>query len=423
MSHSRVNPGWAANATLLSSEMNQVDINVSESVDKTSAGDTVSGPLTLQGAGRVIPSVTAGTDGDTTYTVGSTREIRITSAVTAPRSYTLSATGAATNDVITIWADTSAAQTITVLDQAAAALTTIGTANFDECRWAEFIFIAGWRVHMTSGSRSYTQVLTAASGSVTSPRWARYAIVTGCGGGGAGGDGRTGSLSSDFPARGGGGGAGAIERSVMYTISPSTSYNYVIGAGGVTAGSGGATPGNGGDGDASIFDGSSSAYFAGGFGGNGSELTDNTSGAVSFGGERVVIPTALRAQYDHIPGAGCGGPCGLAGGNIILSKTGGSTATYIGGSGGANGTTSASYAGGGGGGGGGAGAFGDGANGGAGGNGAFAGGVDGSAGSSASANTGAGGGGGGGGGSGATAGVGANGGDGGSGKIIITWLR
>jgi hypothetical protein len=54
MSHARVKPaGWAVNEKLTSAQQNQLDINVSESVDKTVAGDTVSGVLTFASASGV----------------------------------------------------------------------------------------------------------------------------------------------------------------------------------------------------------------------------------------------------------------------------------------------------------------------------------------------------------------------------------
>lgn len=54
MSHGRVNPpGWATSAKLTSAQANQLDINISESLDKTTAGDTLSGTVSLAATGIV----------------------------------------------------------------------------------------------------------------------------------------------------------------------------------------------------------------------------------------------------------------------------------------------------------------------------------------------------------------------------------
>lgn len=69
MSHARVKPaGWAYKEQFTSAEANQLDINVRDSVDKTVAGDTVSGLLTFpSGAGIHIDSgATISVDGSLT---------------------------------------------------------------------------------------------------------------------------------------------------------------------------------------------------------------------------------------------------------------------------------------------------------------------------------------------------------------------
>lgn len=57
MSFSRVNaPGWAVNDKLTSSQMNALDIDHANAVDKTTAGDTVSGTLAIAATGKVSTS-------------------------------------------------------------------------------------------------------------------------------------------------------------------------------------------------------------------------------------------------------------------------------------------------------------------------------------------------------------------------------
>ena len=69
MSFTRVNPGgWSVGAKLTSSQMNQLDIDHANALDKTTAGDTLSGPIamastatiTASTAGNIIASVAGG---------------------------------------------------------------------------------------------------------------------------------------------------------------------------------------------------------------------------------------------------------------------------------------------------------------------------------------------------------------------------
>jgi len=54
MAHSRVKPGgWGVNEKLTSAQQNALDINVRDSLDKTSAGDTISGAVLLDATGSV----------------------------------------------------------------------------------------------------------------------------------------------------------------------------------------------------------------------------------------------------------------------------------------------------------------------------------------------------------------------------------
>jgi len=60
MAHGRVKPaGWGVNDKLTSAQINQIDINVSESLDKTAAGDTIAGTVATTGAGRIEAAAAA----------------------------------------------------------------------------------------------------------------------------------------------------------------------------------------------------------------------------------------------------------------------------------------------------------------------------------------------------------------------------
>jgi len=60
MAHGRVKPaGWGVNDKLTSAQINQLDINVSESLDKTAAGDTIAGQVGFSGGGNIAANVAA----------------------------------------------------------------------------------------------------------------------------------------------------------------------------------------------------------------------------------------------------------------------------------------------------------------------------------------------------------------------------
>lgn len=221
------------------------------------------------------------------------------------------------------------------------------------------------------------------NGTWTSGLNTTYAFIFGHGGGGGGGGGFPSADSTN--ATGGMGGGGAASVCVPISITPSTAYTVIIGAGGT----GGGSNANGFNGAVSSF---GTLQFTGGVGGIGGLNTNNVL-AYFFG------------RYFGI-GAGVGGDGGWGGAapnfpTQISGIAGNNSAFNTGGNAGSN---SFAFSGGGGGG------AGDGT-GGAGGN---AGGPVGSNGSNGSD-----GGGGGGGGAGSTAG---GGGDGGKGKIIVYWL-
>lgn len=286
------------------------------------------------------------------------------------------------------------------------------------------------------------QVFTA-SGTWTAPARCTVAILSGYGGGGGGGSGSNGITTADRWVAGGGGGGGSLRGSAVVAVTPETTYNIDIGAGGA-APLNASDPGD--DGGGTVFRESSTelARFAGGGGGRGA--VNHVIGLFEhyvLGG--VPYPAATRINI----GAGGGNirydtsDTMWAASNLLLtlqpaqggfgadgsghpSPSAGQrnpTSGYAGGAAGTRGPDLSTARGGGAGGGGGAG---PGGVGGAGGGGGDAGGVTGAgiAGSAAAANTGAGGGGGG---SSSyrssSPSNGALGGAGGSGKLTVVWVE
>lgn len=425
MTFSRAKPGgWAVNEKLTSPQINAMDVDHEKSLDKSIAGDSLEGVVTMTGAGRIRSAVST-TNINTALSVvvgNGNNVIRLTSDITANRTYTLSASGAGTNDVITIYADASmsASYTVTVNDQAAATLFTLGNNDTADGQWASFIYIGGWRLYQQSqGARWRRQAFTA-PGSWVCPRGVTQVFLTGCGGGGEGGGGRNGTTTPSESPRGGGGGAGALLGTAVVAVTPGTTYTVTIGAGGSGAGLGGTSPSAGADGADTTFD--SLATFKGGKGGRAYASLANDA-IVARGGQHANLSYSdIDNDLRGTPGpseGGMGGSC-----EVAIAFPGGNSAQYSGGAGGANGSFTGE---GGGGGGGGAGPFGAGGAGGAGGIGGGGSGIgdDGGFGGTADDNTGAGGGGGGGGESAnpTSGGLGRNGGNGGSGYLIVSWVK
>jgi hypothetical protein len=249
----------------------------------------------------------------------------------------------------------------------------------------------------STGSNSSRVLLTASSGTWTTPQGGNYRItVVGGGGGGGGG----GSASSGLAQKGGGGGGSGGTAQDLYVLTSNINLNYTIGSGG-NGGSGGTAGGN--PGVAGVFGSTTSIIGTGvstiAAGGSGGGLSAASSTAGVGGGIPGVASTATSTSL-IVPGQG--GPSGLASAGRQHSAAtggggGGTSSTTNGGNGGAAGTKSAATA----------------TTGAVGGSASSAGGN----GIAASINTGGGGGGGGGGTN--TTGVGGNGGNGGSGFILI----
>jgi hypothetical protein len=449
MTISRVKPGnWGIGEKLASADLNALDVNVTNALDKRSGQtDTLASIVSASGAGRIIDTAVTGVDANTSYQAGGGNKIiRLTSAITAPRTYTLSATNAQTGDVIYVFAETSLSSSndVIIKDQSSTTLFTAGNSASADGQWACFIYISGWRLFQRgSESRHRSQTFTA-NGNFTVPSGVYKLLLIGCGGGGGGGSANVGVLGNGTSYGSGGGGGGAALYSQIVAVTPGNVYAVTIGGGG-TGGFTSGSPGNGDDGsDGGDTTFGSLATFRGAAGGGADVFGTTSTGFLYTLGGPPVRRNGGEGFYE-LYFIGAGATTGLlgrpypresgAGGAGVASRSAGIQPTiagnpslqgYAGGAAGAIGSQVGGYYGGGSGGGGGGGPYGVGANGGNGSNGNSAGGSSAATGgSNAGANTGAGGGGGGGSGnyqSGSAGSCGA-GGNGGSGQLTVIWVK
>lgn len=157
MSIVRVNgASWGIGDELTSAQMNGVDLNTTYCLDKRSGQtDTLESIVSAAGAGRIVDLLAAGANAATSYTIATARQIRVgDGAVTANRTYTLSATGAVSGDRLTIFCLSDFNYTITVLDQASAQLITLGNGDAVDAVWATFVYDGGWKIE-ASGANAY----------------------------------------------------------------------------------------------------------------------------------------------------------------------------------------------------------------------------------------------------------------------------
>lgn len=429
MTINRVNAGaWSTGDKLTSGQANGLDLNTTYALDKRSGQtDTLSSVVTLASAGRIIPTVATGADADSTITVGSANNYIYVPTLSANRTYTLSTTGAATGDEITIVCG-AAFYELTVAG--VGTLYVLGTLNRADGTWARFLYNGtAWMLWNGSQGSRFQGALITSNQTWVCPRGVNEVIAIGIGGGGGGGGagGPQGPGSSTSGGGSGGAGGGALMGIYRVATSPGTSYSITIGAGG-SAGAAGATAtggtggGNGGD---TLFD--SLVTFYGARGGSAGEAGSSAAASYVAGG------SSHRSNYAGTAAATDGTPPGRGGHGYRFPYTaspgtpsvgtGGSVATRLGGAPGAGGSIVLCGGGGGGGGGGAcefpgsiAGA------GGTGGTGSASTGADGTAGTAGT--LGGGGGGGGGGGAGQTvAGASAAGGAGGNGALLIMAVK
>lgn len=424
--------GWGIGDKLTSSDLNAVDLNIENALDKRSGEtDTLESVVSLSGAGRIVSYVYAAPDSTGTINVGSGVLIRV-SGLTAARTYTLGTTGAVSGDVLTFFFGTGSFKG-TISYNGGGSSFVLGGDSSSDGRWADFYYDGGaWQLLRNGqGCRLYSQNFTS-NGSWTAPPGVTYAIVTGCGGGGGGGGGTGGRVAGSVSDAGGAGGGGAMLCTRVVPVNPSSSYSVTIGAGG-SGGSAG-TPGT--SGSSTTF--GSLATFKGGQGGGNPAYTWVAGSAViTFGGAGIAnaprtgssgLFLNTGAQTPQVFGSPSQGGFSYVYSTGSRGAVAGSDSSgdngYSGGSAGANGSDGSTYYGGTAGAGGAAGPYGVGATGGNGGSGNDGGsGGNATAGSAAAANTGGGGGGGGSGGCGSIAGgSGGAGGNGGSGQLTVTWV-
>lgn len=426
-------PDWGVGEILTAAQMNALDANVTNALDKRSGQtDTLESVITTSGAGRIVPTYATGADADTAYLVSGANALIDVPTLTADRAYTFNNTNAQAGDRIFILNRSS--YYLTIKDAAATTLIVLGSEiyNNGESGWCELIHTgAVWVLARSALRPALTAQTFTSNGTWTCPRGVTLALVTGWGGGGAGGGGAPGS-STGVPTTigsGGGGGGGAQRLSFVVSVTPGDAYAVTIGAGGTSVGAG--LDGTDG-GDTQL--GSVAIFYGAQGGAKGVTSSDDygirggcsTRQVTSHSRSSAVAYTTTEVSHIAHRQFGGGGFSTTGNGATAVAASAGVGSNFglPGGAGGASGSIPAWYGGIGGGGGGGGGG-GAGAAGGAGGSGGAAEtGNGGAAGSSAGANSGAGGGGGGGGGGGSvTPGAGGASGAGGSGQLIVIPLR
>jgi len=387
----RVKPaGWGFGEKLTSTQANSLDVNIAKAVDRTSAGDTVSGLLTMSGAGRIARTVVAGADSNTTYTLGSGCSIIHVDAITANRNYTLSDTGATLGDVIEIFVESTVNYAITVKDNGSTIIAVLGWTNDSEAPWASFIWDGQW-LPMGGIRRRDTEVTFTAGGTWTCPRGVTHVRIRALGGGGGGGGGSAADWgASGNGGMGGGGGGGARMADAVVAVTPGLIYTIAIGAGGTSGtkghyGTSSGYGGTGGDGGDTTFSSPTPTVLmtargaAGGpFGQPGATREFSGFASPVRGNIGALWSYAVSGEAWQWPQQAGAGACGwryvrgAAWTPTLGIQNAGSTAYAAGGAGGARGldrSTGGTWGGGGGGGGGGGAAEYPGSTGGAGGNG------------------------------------------------------
>jgi hypothetical protein len=420
------NTDWTADPDVTPARLTKIDTNAAQSVNGDLGGDWApSSEIDIGGLGlraRLRFDLIATPTANASFSVATTRLIRLTSAASSNLTLGLTSTGALEGDIIEVACDADFTHEATIQDQSGTPIFVAGNTDRANGSTATFAWLGGaWRrFRQVGGSRFRTLAFTA-SGTWVAP-FDGVVLVRGWGAGGGGGGGQPGTSATGGLARGGGGGAGALERVVVVPVAKGTTYAVTVGAaqGGGQGGTSSIIAAAGTVGEDTTFD--TLARFRGGRGG-GTCDDFGISGTIygARGGGPVAVSASNFVLPVDLPTASGGGHALPFGGGTA----GGDNASFAGGSGGASGATPSGFQGGGGGGGGGAGPGGAGGNGkpGGAGNSGGVGGGGGSGGSVPGANSGAGGGGGGGGGAGSTSGgFGGAGLPSGAGYLEITWV-
>lgn len=224
---------------ILSAELSAIDAQIEGALDKRAGQtDTLESVVQCSNPGRIIETVVSGADADTTYQAAQARNIRLTTAILADRIYTLSNTGAAAGDTITIFSEVGFGYNVNVKDNGGTSLLILGNGGTADAKWATFLHTGtGWVV-MAAGVRgapSQYILSTGAgdiSGSYTVPAGCYYVEIQ-CLGGGGGGGGGTGPNAA--LVNGGGGGGGATLGKFIVSVSPGDTLNATAGGGGAGA--------------------------------------------------------------------------------------------------------------------------------------------------------------------------------------------
>ena len=450
--------GWALLEKLTSSQVTQLDTNVSNAFDiRASQTNSIASVSSFTGAGRLLKSLAYGPNSSVTITAGTASGYRVT-ALTADRVYALSNTGALLSDEITFVIDSGVAgYNVSIRNAADEEIFLLGnTDTADGAAVTVYFDGTAWRA-LTAASGRLRAITFTSNGTFAIPRGVTELLVSGCGGGGGGGAGAAGG-GMDYVSHGGGGGGGPQEMLLRYKLVGSGNCAVTIGA----RGAGGATSSAPGSNGGTSYVAQSGNVFVAAFVGGGGGLASNGPVPRAYHHNRVVpgggpvrnpamgtsgsasgnepLPFGMGDQggtpgigWVRVPGEGGAGTCagsiyvassGLAmpsQASVVLAVpnvSGGTIPSYNGG-----------YYGGGAGGGGGGGGGGNGST-------AAASGGDGGApnpsgvggkggdGTYAIVNSAMGGGGGGGGGSGSGGGgAGGAGGSGGSGFVTIMWVK
>lgn len=443
MSIVRINSiGWGVGEKLTSAQQNALDINVTNAADKRAGeSDTIGALWTFSGIGRLIATSVLGANADTSYQAdGGNSVVRVTSAVTANRIYTLTATNAAVGDRLSFYCEASFNYAITIRDQALVTLFTLG--NNADGTWAEFIYMgSSWRLYKYASLLKLRVQTFSANGNWLAPGNVDAVFLLGVGGGGGGGGGRYG-YTTGYAAPAGSGGGGATAQMLYRPVTPGVSYAVSIGAGGA-GGAGSIGHGTLNDGGLGSNGGDTTfgalATFFGAAGGVGASYT--TSDFYSYNMASGTTLKGIRRVADYVPSTVWGGnPSRLRspqrpgdggwGGHETANwygpeESGAAHGSNAGGTVGIQGSTGGGNAGGHGGGGGGASNYpgSTAGNGGNGGNGSGTDGFNGSPGTAGTKGGGGGGGGAGGNGPGILTGGGAGaGGAGGAGELTVIWF-
>ena len=347
---------FSSGATIVASEHNDNYDTLYNLVNGTIDNDNISASAAILGSKLNLAS--AGAIGGTTPAAGAFTTISASGAVTLNGNTTI---GNASGDALTYhpnawtltnavtvtgtWTDLGTVTTVDINGGTVNDITSFGLSGgektidtiLDEDAMGsndENALATQQSIKAYVDSQVTTKLTTGTGASWSVPASVSMVYVTMIGGGGSGG----GAIADS--TGGGGGGAGASIVNVPYTVTPSGTVTYTVGAGGAA----GAAGADGNDGTASTFD-----DLTANFGVKGeNDTTAGTGGAVVTGdasGTTAGSPIQAIAGGDGAAGTSAGNPNGGGGGSSIMKGAGaGSTTT--------TGTSATANTGGGGGGGG-----------------------------------------------------------------------